>query len=522
MTVRTRFAPSPTGYLHIGGVRTAFFNWLFAKANDGQFILRIDDTDQQRNDDATLQPILDGFRWLNIDWDEGPEVGGDHGPYFQSERNDLYAAAVEQLLASGAAYRDFAKPDELTAEREAAEKSGGSFTYSRSWMAETDEDAAKFEAEGRKMCVRMKMPREGTCVVNDLILGDTEFAWSREQDTIIARSNGAVTYHLANVVDDAAMKITHVIRAQEHLSNTPRQIFIAQSLGYEIPQYAHIPVVNAPGGGGKMSKRHIAKYLNNREFKKLYEHGSAIAEQIGIELDPATFNPVLANFYRDVGYLPGAVVNALLMLGWSLDGEREFFTRDEMQENFTLDRVIKSSASFDPNKMLAFQAHHFADFPLKQKVAMCLPYLQKAGLVDTPPSCDVGPYLSSIIENAEDRIKVAGDILQFGHFFIADAALEFEEKAFQKRLRKPERAGELLAKFRERLANSETFVADALESLMKTFIEEEDIQIGEIIHAVRVSSTGRADGFGVYQLLEVLGKDRVLARIDRALAKLNS
>ncbi len=231
--VRTRFAPSPTGYLHIGGVRTALFNWLLAKQSGGQFILRIDDTDAGRNVSEALQPILDGFRWLGMDWDEGPDVGGPHQPYYQSQRGDKHKAAVERLLASGHAYRDYARPEELQAEREAAEKLGKRFFYDRQWMAETDEAAAAFEAEGRPKTVRLKMPREGECVIQDLVRGEVRFEWAQEQDTVIQRPDGSCLYHLASVIDDHEFEITHVVRAEEHLPNTPRQIFILESLGFE-------------------------------------------------------------------------------------------------------------------------------------------------------------------------------------------------------------------------------------------------------------------------------------------------
>ncbi len=252
--VRTRFAPSPTGYLHIGGVRTALFNWLFARQHGGQFLLRIDDTDAERNVEAALAPILHGFRWLGIDWDEGPEVGGPYEPYFQSKRLPQYQAAVQKLLASGHAYRDYAKTEEIAEERTAAEKEKRNFVYSRTWMADTPEKEEKFKSEGRQCVVRLKMLREGTLVIPDLIRGNVEFAWNTEQDHVIQRADGTCLYHLASVVDDYDFKITHVIRAEEHLSNTPRQIFIAQSLGYPLPLYAHLPYVAEPGSKNKLSE----------------------------------------------------------------------------------------------------------------------------------------------------------------------------------------------------------------------------------------------------------------------------
>ena len=515
--VRTRFAPSPTGYLHIGGVRTALFNWLYARQHGGQFILRIDDTDRARNVEQALQPILDGFRWLGIDWDEGPEVGGDYGPYYQSERSQRYQEAAQQLLAKGVAYRDFARPDEVQAEREAAEQEKRPFVYSRQWMAETDEQAAAFAAEGREAVVRLKMPREGSCQFHDLIRGDVSFDWSKEQDHVIQRADGSCLYHLASVVDDHDFQISHVIRAIEHLSNTPRQMFIAQGLGYDLPEYAHLPYVAAPATTKKLSKRDLAKYLKNRDFKKLYDHGCRIAEQIQLEVDD-TFNPVIVDFYRDVGYLADALVNYLLLLGWSLDDKTEEFSRDEMIEHFSLERVNKAPAAFDPLKLSAFQERHMRGLPMKQKVAMVLPYLQKAGYVADPPPCDTAPKLTQILEAAGDRLKVAGDVLEFTEFFIDDSEMTYDEKAVEKRLRKPEDALALLRDYRDQLAAVEAFDAQALDQHLHDFVEAKQIKIGQIIHALRVAVTGKSVGIGMFDTLAILGQDACLARIDRTLA----
>lgn len=523
MTVRTRFAPSPTGYLHIGGVRTALFNWLFARQHGGQFLLRIDDTDQQRNVAAALQPILHGFDWLGLDWDEGPTLDGadqkgDHGPYFQSQRGDRYQAAVDKLLAAGAAYRDYATPDELQAEREAAEKSGEPFTYSRRWRAETDADAQRFEAEGRSGVVRLLMPRDGELVLNDLVRGEVRFAWAKEQDHVIQRADGSCLYHLATVVDDHEMAISHVIRAEEHLSNTPRQVFIAQQLGLEPPAFAHLPFVAEPGSKNKLSKRKLDKYLKNRDFAALNEHGKRVAERLGLEVAAETFNPVIVDFYEQVGYLPQAILNYLLLLGWSLDGEREAFTVDEMIELFSLDRVNKAPASFDPAKLTAFQDRAMQQTPLKQRAASCVAMLTTAGLVASPPPCETGPYVTAIVEAAGDRIKTAGDIFDFDDFFTDDDALPFEEKAFQKRLVKPDDAVELLTAFSEQLATLEPFDTASTDTLLHDFVEQRGIKIGQVIHALRVAVTGKGVGFGVFETLAILGRDRCLKRINRAVA----
>ncbi|HEY2761811.1 MAG TPA: glutamate--tRNA ligase, partial [Pirellulales bacterium] len=345
--VRTRFAPSPTGYLHIGGVRTALFNWLFARRHGGQFILRIDDTDQQRNVDEALAPILHGFRWLGIDWDEGPEIGGPFAPYNQSQRLSRYQAAINKLLAGGFAYRDYATSEEIQAERAAAEAAKQPFIYSRRWMASSAADERRCESEGRKGVVRLNMPHEGTLVIHDRIRGDVEFQWVREQDHVIQRADGTPLYNLATVVDDYDFEISHVIRAEEHLSNTPRQIFIAQSLGYPLPEYAHVPFVAEPGSHNKLSKRKLAQYLKNAEFARLHQHGLDIAAHLGLKTAAETFNPVIVDFYEEVGYLPDAINNYLMLLGWSFDDKTEFFTRQQMIENFSLERVNRAPASFD-------------------------------------------------------------------------------------------------------------------------------------------------------------------------------
>ncbi|TWT56264.1 glutamate--tRNA ligase [Allorhodopirellula solitaria] len=512
--IRTRFAPSPTGYLHIGGVRTALFNWLLARQSGGQFILRIDDTDAGRNVEAALQPILDGFRWLGMDWDEGPEVGGPHQPYFQSERGDRYRAATAALLESGHAYRDFAKPDELQSLREEARQSGGAFVYDRRWMAADEADVKRFEAEGREGVVRLKMPREGQCVIHDLVRGEVVVEWASEQDHVIARADGSPLYHLASVVDDHDLEITHVVRAAEHLPNTPRQIFIAESLGYELPQYAHLPYVAEPGGTAKLSKRKLDKYLKNRDFANLMARGQAIAKRCGLTTDVDTFNPVLVDFYREIGFLPDALLNYLMLLGWSLDGEHEKFTLQEMIDLFTLDRVTKSPASFDPAKLTSFQADAFAALPDQERTERVLPFAVAAGWTEAGDA-QSQQLLADVVTAAGDRLKMAGDIIDFDYCFVDD--YEVNAKAFEKRINKPAAARELLGKVRDRLASCDDFSAAGVEATVKGFCEDESIGLGEIIHALRVATTGAAGGFGMFDTLAIVGKERAVARIDRTL-----
>ena len=516
--VRTRFAPSPTGYLHIGGVRTALFNWLFARRHGGQFLLRIDDTDQGRNNPEALAPILHGLKWVGLTWDEGPDVGGPCGPYFQSEKLARYQDAVKALLARGLAYHDYATPEEMKAERDAAEKAKGPFIYSRRWLAETPAQHAAFQAEGRKASVRLKMPRTGTCRFFDHIRGDMSVDWITEQDHVIQRHDGTCLYHLANVVDDDDMKITHVIRAEEHLSNTPRQLFIVDGLGCKRPEYAHLPFVAEPPSKNKLSKRKIETYLKLPAFKKLYDHGKAIADRIGLKTAADTFNPVIVDFFEQVGYLPDALVNYLLLLGWSYDDKKEEFTRQEMIDLFSLEKVNKGPSSFDPAKLFAFQDRAMQKVPAAEKVLRGLSYLHRAGLIDSPSGAQGKP--EQVVRAAGDRIKVFGDVLDYAEFFQADDQFAYDEKAYEQRLRKPAQAAGLLRKFRQRLEEAVAFDAAALERLMQTFVAAEAIKIADVIHAVRVAVTGKGVGFGLFEVLAILGQPSCLARIDRALARI--
>ena len=515
MTVRTRFAPSPTGYLHIGGVRTALFNWLFARRHGGQFILRIDDTDEVRNLEEALDPILEGLAWLGIDWDEGPRAGGDLGPYFQSERADRYAAAAARLLASGHAYRDFATPDELDAERKAAQAAGQPFLYSRRFAAFDEATAKRFAGEGRRGVVRLKMPREGSLVIDDAVRGRVEFAWEREQDHVIQRTDGSCLYHLATVVDDHAMQISHVIRAEEHLSNTPRQAFIAQSLGYPLPVYAHLPLVAEPGSRTKLSKRKLAQYLKNRDFAQIAEHGMRIAERIGLKPEADTFNPVIVDFYRDVGYLPWAINNYLTLLGWSLDDHTEFFSKQQLIENFSLERVNSSAAGFDSKKLWAVQDHYMQLLSTPEKTELMLPFLVQAGLVSEPVPDETRQTVAAVIEVSGDRLKVAGDILTYADFFLVDEPT-LDEAAVAKRLAKPE-TRPLLEAFIERLAAADPYTAESLEASLKKVVEAAGKKVGDLIHAVRVAVTGKTVGPGLYDCLVILGRERSLQRLRQAL-----
>lgn len=513
--MRTRFAPSPTGYLHIGGVRTALFNWLLSQQSGGQFILRIDDTDQMRNVDEALQPILDGFKWLGMNWQEGPEVGGPHEPYFQSKRTESHQAAAMQLVASGHAYRDYASAEDLKSLRDEAEKSGERFFYDRRFMAADDAAAAKYEADGRAATIRLKMPREGECVIEDLVRGEVRVPWDNEQDHVILRADGSPIYHLASAVDDHELGITHIIRAEEHLSNTPRQVFILQSLGHELPKFAHVPYVAEPGGTAKLSKRKLAKYEKNKGFANLLARGQKIAARRGIQTNADTFNPVIVDFYREIGFEPDAILNYLVLLGWSLDGETERFSVEEMIAKFSLARVNKSPASFDPQKLLSFQADYFAALSIDERTDRVKPFAADAGWMS---SDDADARLHRVVELADDRIKIAGDIYDFDYCFVDK--FEFDDKAFQKRLVKPAGVRTHLVKLAELFSNGGAESSDAAEATVNQYCQQAGIELTDVIHAIRVAVTGQPGGFGLFDTLSFLGHNKVKSRLEIAIERL--
>lgn len=515
--VRVRIAPSPTGAMHLGLARTALYNWLFCRGQGGRFVLRIDDTDAGRNLDEALEPILRGLRWLGIEWDEGPGKGGPHAPYFQSQRAARHAEAVESLLESGAAYLDYATADETRAEREQAIAEKRSTRYSRRWMGDTEEKRQRFEAEDRHPVVRLKMPDRGSLVIEDLVRGRVEFDWSLEQDHVVRRADGSCLYHLASIVDDHDMSITHIIRAEEHLSNTPRQVFIAQALGWDLPVFCHLPYVAEPGSKNKLSKRKLAQYARNRDFAELVAIGAKAAPALGLAPGAAALNPVSMEFYELAGFVSAALVNYLALLGWALDDRTEHFSPQELVRAFSLDRVNRAPASFDPGRLLAFETRHMLALEVGQRAELALPFLVRSGLVDEPVAGATKARVCAVLEAAGDRVKVGADIMDFQDLFLADDRLGYDDKAVRKRLLKPG-AADLLAAFRGRLATLDRFDPAALEQALGDFVTKAGVKVGDIIHALRVAVTGKAVGFGMFETLAILGKASCLARIDRALA----
>ena len=517
--VRTRFAPSPTGYMHIGGMRTALFNWLWARHNGGQFILRIDDTDKQRNIEDALEPILHAFRWLGLEWDEGPEVGGSHGPYFQSQRSEIYTGELERLLESGEAYKDFSLPEQIQADRESAEKEKRTYLNDRWSVDLSDADLQQREADGQPFVIRLLVPRDRSVSIDDHVRGHVEWDCGLIADPVIVRGDGSPLYNFASVVDDAAMQITHVIRAEEHLTNTAIQVLLFDALGHEQPEFAHIPFVAAPGTKEKLSKRDkkIEKYRKSPQFKKLFDMADTVFPLIGLG-DSATLNPVMVAYYEQIGFLPEAILNGLARLGWSFDDKTENMSLDFVVEHFTLDRVVKGPAGLDPDKLLAYQEHWIGQLSLEEQVDGALPYLTRAGWIDEPPTEEQRLFVTRLVKTLGERLKLFSDVLSYDEYFVADADMSFNEKAFQKRIRKPDDAVPLLREFRSELAAAEPFEAGNLEQLMNLFVEQREIGLGRIIHAVRVAVTGKAGGPGMFECLELIGKDACLNRIDRAIS----
>ena len=503
--------------MHIGGMRTALFNWLWARNNRGQFILRIDDTDQQRNIDEALGPILTAFRWLGLDWDEGPEVGGPHGPYFQSQRRALYDTALNQLLESGHAYRDFESSAETQTQKEAAEKNKSVYVSSRVSLQLSPDEVEQRIANGQPFVVRLLVPRTDNVIIDDHVRGKVEWDCSLMPDAVIARSDGSPLYNFATVVDDAALDITHVIRAEEHLSNTPIQVLLHRALGNNTPEWAHIPYVAAPGSKEKMSKRKIDKYRTNPQFQKLFELGDQVLSRIGIDPKSDALSPVMVSYYQQVGFLPQGVLNSLVRLGWSLDDQTEFMSLADMKRTFTLDRVIPAAAGLDPDKLLSFQTHWMSQLPVAEKLNGCLPFLKKAGLIADENDPATRAFVTRVIELAGERLRVFGDIFQLDEFFIDDADLKIDEKNFQKRVVKPDIAVDLLRELRRRLHDCESFTAPPLHDLLQAFTAEKEVKVGDLFPALRLCVTGKAQGADLFRSLELLGQVKVLNRLDRSL-----
>ena len=487
-SVRVRFAPSPTGKLHIGGARTAIYNWAFARANGGTFILRIDDTDPTRSTDENTQIILRAMRWLGLDWDEGPEVGGGFGPYAQTERLDIYKEAAQKLWDAGRAYPCFCTTEQLAADRAAAQARKDPFQgYQRRCRDLSREEAQARIDAGEPYVLRIKVPADrGDVVIHDAVHGDVVFDAKELDDFVIFRSDGTPTYNFATVVDDAMMGITHVIRGDDHLSNTPRQVMVYEALEAPVPTFAHISMILG-ADGKKLSKR----------------HGATSVEE-----------------YRDAGYLSDAFVNYLALLGWSLDGETTVIPRDVLASQFSLERISKNPATFDPKKLDWMNAEYInamsdADFADQ----IMLPELHKAGLIDDGFEADE-TWVDALAAIVKPRTKMPADAVGVAAPVFATAqTLEYDEKSVAKGLAK-EGMGAVLDAARAALeaVSANAWTPEAIDGALEPLPEALDAKKRIVFQAVRVAVCGNMVSPPLGETMSLIGKDDCLARIDRARA----
>lgn len=462
--VRVRFAPSPTGFLHIGGVRTALFNWLYARQQNGIFILRIEDTDKSRSTDESIQAIIEGMKWVGLDWDEGP--------YRQTERMDLYRSHAMKLFDQGQAYWCVCTAEELEARRKEAEAKGLSPRYDgrcrNLGIANPSGEAA----------LRFKAPQEGQTVVDDLIKGKIVFENNVLDDLIILRSNGYPTYNFSVVVDDALMHITHVVRGDDHLTNTPRQVPIFQALGFPVPRFGHLPMILG-SDKARLSKRHGA-------------------------------TSIMA--YKDMGYLPDAMVNYLVRLGWS-HGDQEVFTRQELIEKFSWKNVQTSAAVFNPEKLLWLNAEYIKMSPPGQVAEALVPLLQQADLKDEVATVS-DDWLAQLVVLVKERAKTLVEMVDWVRPYFGQAVV-FDEDAAKKFLTPA--IAPVLQKLVSRFEAHSTFSKQTWEHSFKVLVEEEGMKMGQLAQPVRVALTGRTASPGLFEVMEVLGRDRTLFRLRKGI-----
>ncbi|MCC7010474.1 MAG: glutamate--tRNA ligase [Acidobacteria bacterium] len=479
-SVRVRFAPSPTGYLHIGGARTALFNWLYARRHGGTFILRIEDTDVERSSADMTAGILESLRWLGLDWDEGPLVGGPHGPYLQSERLALYREAAARLVSADAAYYCYCRPEDLNAKRQAAESAGTAWKYDRTCRALSADEIAARERAGVPRAVRFLVPA-GETSFDDSVRGRITIAHEHIEDFVILRSDGHPTYQLSVVVDDAAMGVTEVVRGDDHISNTPKQVLLYRALGAPVPGFAHVPLILGPDRK-RLSKRHGA---------------TSVGE------------------YEAQGYLPEAMVNFLALLGWSPgSGDQEVFGRDELVARFALTGISGGNAIFNPEKLDWFNQQHIVRMPAAEILRRLRPRLDAAGLWRAAFESDLRPWIEAVVDLVKPRARKLDDIVSQIRPFVADT-VERDEAAVTKYLVAPE-IPELLDALRQRLQDVEPFDAATIELALRRLADERGVKAGPLIHATRVAVTGQAVSPGLFEVLELIGRDRVLARLENA------
>ena len=536
--VVTRFAPSPTGYLHVGGARTALFNWLWARRTGGTFILRIEDTDQKRNTPTATRQVIDDLRWLGINWDEGPEAGGANGPYLQSQRKDIYDKYVKKLLDEKKAYYCFDTPEELEAMRKKAEDQKGNLTYLRPKRFPDEHDVKKAREQGKTVTVRFAVPQEKSIVVQDMVRGEITFAAGEIGDFIIQKSDGFPTYNFACVVDDYLMKVTHVIRGQEHLNNTPCQQALWQALFPDapLPKYAHMSVTISDTGG-KLSKRERPKALRKAikttddiDLEKLAEAGNISFDQLDSFIKGKTTPDMpsidamarylgaalpeinIVDFFKS-GYLPETMVNFLALLGWNPGDNREIMPVDELIESFDLSRLTKSNSLFDRQKLLAFNTEHIRMASGEKLLRHLKDYLKA---VESPAVSADDELLSKIIKLCEGARTLAQIEQKCRFLFLDNDKIEYDDKAIKKVLLKDDGLA-VLSIVRDKLAAMDELTEQAVENMLRRLAEEKQVGLGKIAQPLRVAICGTTISLPIFDSVRMLGKENTLARIDIAL-----
>jgi len=480
-SVVVRFAPSPTGPLHIGGARSALFNWLLARKYGGRIIVRIEDTDLERSSTESEENILESLLWLGLDWDEGIKKGGEHGPYRQTERLNTYTEAAEKLLETGQAYYCYCTEEELEAERQACMGKGELPRYLGKCRSLSAEERNRLEAEGRKRVIRFRVPDDENVIVQDLVRGNVIFESNGIGDYVIVKSDGIPTYNFAVVLDDSLMGVTHVIRGEEHLSNTPRQLLLYNALGLKTPYFAHVSLI-----------------LGNDRSKMSKRHGSTSIEA-----------------YRSKGYLPEALVNFLALLGWSPVGEEEIFTLEEMVEQFSLDRVAKNPAVFDIDKLNWLNGSYIRKTDVGRITDLAIPFLREAGYVTGEVTPDMYNVLKMMVLSVQEKLEYVAQVTDHVRIYFDDhVKMENEEAAVV--LEEPE-VQEVVRAFRQKITEAEELTPESAKGILKALTKELKLGGKKVYMPLRVALTGQMHGPELFYIIPVLGRDRVLVRLAQTI-----
>jgi len=479
--LKVRFAPSPTGPFHIGGARSALFNWLVARHAGGTFLVRIEDTDLKRSSRESEENIKDSLKWLGLTWDEGIDVGGENGPYRQTERLDIYKKEVQRLLDEGKAYYCYCTEEELEESRKKQVAAGQTPVYDDHCRHLTEEQVAQYKAEGRKPVIRLKVRKDGVFAFDDMVRGHVEFQASGVGDFIIVKSDGIPVYNFAVVIDDSLMGVTHVIRAEEHLSNTPRQLAIYEALGYPIPKFGHISLILG-ADHKKMSKRHGA---------------TSVTE------------------YRNMGYLPDAMVNYLALLGWAPKGEQEIFTRDELIKQFSMKRVSSNDAVFDIEKLNWINFQYMKKLSPEQLLDLTLPFIEKAGYVKTPLSSEQKDWLTRVVWYVRDHLYYGAQAPENVKLFFEDLPEVTDEETLS--IMKRETSGKIITAFADALEKLETFDEASIKKCFSSLMKETGIKGKAAFEPVRIALTGVTHGPGLYDMIALFGREKTLSRLRDSL-----